>query len=213
MRGMEHKHTLHIVHTCSRFRAEQARQVFDLGFHCEVYDDVAELLATPPERGIVLVRDGGGDGGRGIGPILAALEEKGVWLPVIALADDPQPAAVVAAIRAGALDYLALPLDGARLCQSVALIAQEAAAYGMARRKLIAARNRMAALSPREREVLDWLAEGRSNKMIARELAISPRTVEIHRANMMVKIGANHASEAVRLRIEAGFDTRLALAG
>lgn len=54
--------------------------------------------------------------------------------------------------------------------------------------------------------MLDWLAEGRSNKMIARELAISPRTVEIHRANMMSKLGAHHAAEAVRLRIEAHLD-------
>jgi DNA-binding CsgD family transcriptional regulator len=51
--------------------------------------------------------------------------------------------------------------------------------------------------------VLDWLTEGRSNKAIARELDISPRTVEIHRANMMHKLGANHAAEAVRVRLDA----------
>ena len=207
---MKHKQTLHIVDTSSRFRAEQARQLFDLGHHCEVYDDIFELLAIPPERGIILVRDKGES--NGVESVLTALEAKGIWLPVIALADNPQPAAVVTAIKAGALDYLSLPLDGARLRQSIDLISQEAAAYGIARRKLVEARNRMAALSPREREVLDWLAEGCSNKMIARELDISPRTVEIHRANMMVKIGASHVSEAVRLRIEAGSDARLALA-
>ena len=53
--------------------------------------------------------------------------------------------------------------------------------------------------------MLDWLSEGCSNKAIARNLEISPRTVEIHRANMMDKLGANHAAEAVRLRIEASY--------
>ncbi|MBL0922469.1 MAG: response regulator transcription factor, partial [Phycisphaerales bacterium] len=67
----------------------------------------------------------------------------------------------------------------------------------------------LAALTPREREVLDWLAEGSSNKAIARELDISPRTVEIHRANMMTKLGARHAAEAVRLKLEAKLEPKL----
>ncbi|WP_232366704.1 response regulator transcription factor [Alteripontixanthobacter muriae] len=68
---------------------------------------------------------------------------------------------------------------------------------------MIEARGRLSALSGHEREVLDWLSRGSSNKNIARELDISPRTVEIHRANMMSKLGANHAADAVRLRLEA----------
>jgi len=68
---------------------------------------------------------------------------------------------------------------------------------------MIEARSRIENLSTREREVLDWLAQGSSNKAIARELQISPRTVEIHRANMMSKLGASHAADAVRLRLEA----------
>ncbi|MEM6267027.1 MAG: LuxR C-terminal-related transcriptional regulator, partial [Pseudomonadota bacterium] len=82
-------------------------------------------------------------------------------------------------------------------------IAKEAEVFGAARRRMIEARDRIASLSGREREVLDWLAEGSSNKVIARELDISPRTVEIHRANMMNKLGARHAAEAVRLKLEA----------
>ena len=74
---------------------------------------------------------------------------------------------------------------------------------------MIEARDRISKLSAREREVLDWLAEGSSNKAIARELEISPRTVEIHRANMMNKLGARHAAEAVRLRLEAKLEPRL----
>ena len=211
MPRMEQTQTLHILDACSRSRAAQARLGFELGYHCEVYADIAELLAMPPERGIVLVRDEADC--EGVGAVLNALAAAGVWLPVVATAHTPVADDVVQAIRAGALDYLSLPLDAERIAQSVGRISEEAVAFGMARRRLVEARSRIAVLSPRERQVLDWLAEGRSNKMIARELDISPRTVEIHRANMMTKIGARHSAEAVRLRIEAGLDNGFALAG
>jgi two-component system response regulator FixJ len=61
-------------------------------------------------------------------------------------------------------------------------------------------------LTPREREVLEQLVIGRSNKMIARELSISPRTVEIHRARVMEKIGAESLSQLVRIALMAGID-------
>lgn len=177
---------------------------FELGHHCEIYSDLAELMAIPPSRGIVLARD---DEGAGCASdVLRVLADAGIWIPVVGTSLQPRPGQVVAAIKAGALDYLRLPLREERLGETVARIEREAEAYGHARRKMVEARNRIAALSPREREVLDWLAEGRSNKMIARELHISPRTVEIHRANMMNKLGAHHAAEAVRLRIEAHLD-------
>ncbi len=175
-----------------------------MGFHCEIYSGNSELLASPPELGIVLARDDEKIGG--VADLLRCIARAGLWLPLIATSEDPRPGQVVAAIKAGALDYLALPLQQKRLVEVVERIENEAIAYGEARRKMMAARSRIASLSPREREVLDWLAEGCSNKMIARELEISPRTVEIHRANMLSKLGAHHAAEAVRLRIEAQLD-------
>jgi two-component system response regulator FixJ len=62
----------------------------------------------------------------------------------------------------------------------------------------------MSLLSPREREVLDWLLAGLPNKTIAYDLAISPRTVEVHRARVMDKMGARSLSELVRLALAAG---------
>jgi DNA-binding CsgD family transcriptional regulator len=64
-------------------------------------------------------------------------------------------------------------------------------------------------LSKREREVLELLALGSSNKLIARELSISPRTVEIHRSNMMTKLRAGHAAEAVRLWLQSGLEAKI----
>jgi FixJ family two-component response regulator len=77
------------------------------------------------------------------------------------------------------------------------------------RRRTIEARQRIATLSGREREVLEYMVAGRTNKLIARELEISPRTVEIHRANMMSKLGARQSAEAVRLRLEAQVESLL----
>lgn len=198
---MEQRQILHILDGSSRSRAEQARLGFELGQHCEVYTDLAELIARTPEHGIILAHDE--DGSAIVEQTLRALAGAGLWLPVVATSENPRPERVVAAIKAGALDYLRLPLVAQRLREMIERTAHEAEAYGKARRRISEARKRVASLSPREREVLDWLSQGRSNKMIALELDISPRTVEIHRANMMTKLGAQHSAEAVRLKFEA----------
>ena len=204
---MTRKASLHFIDACSRQRAELARVGFSLGHHSEVYGDLSELSVHPPREGIIIARDTAEEGG--IGLILDRLSRLGIWLPVIAVDVQPNPGRIVEAIKAGALDYLALPLDPDRFGRSLARIEKEAEMFGAERRRMIEARDRIASLSAREREVLDWLAEGSSNKVIARELNISPRTVEIHRANMMSKLGANHAAEAVRLKLEAKLEPEL----
>ncbi|MDC8754506.1 LuxR C-terminal-related transcriptional regulator [Erythrobacter sp. sf7] len=204
---MTRKTPLHIVDSCSRQRAELARVGFALGHHCEVYGDLSELSAHPPRDGLIIARDTAEDGG--VGMILERLARLGIWLPLIAVEVQPRPNRIVEAIKSGALDYLALPLDPERFTRCLTRIEKEAELFGAARRRMIEARDRISTLSAREREVLDWLAEGSSNKAIARELEISPRTVEIHRANMMNKLGARHAAEAVRLRLEAKLEPRL----
>lgn len=203
-RPMEERQVIHFVDAASRMRADVARVAFGLGHHAEVYADLGELCEHPRPRGIVVVRDDLAAGG--MAATLELLARRGIWLPLVAMDEAPSTARVVAAIKAGALDYLPLPLEPERLAAMLGRIGEEARAHAEARRRMIEARGRIDNLSVREREVLDWLAQGSSNKAIARELAISPRTVEIHRANMMNKLGAGHAAEAVRLRIEAGID-------
>lgn len=198
---MDRKPTLHIIDRSSRIRAELARIAFGLGHHAEVDADLGEVIERPPQEGIVLLRDEGEPGG--VAVRLQQLYQANVWLPVLITDLEPRTPQVVAAIKAGALEYLVLPIDAARLRRVLAEVTEEAAAHAAARRRMIEARACIARLSGREREVLDWLCCGYSNKAIARELSISPRTVEIHRANMMAKLGANHPADAVRLQLEA----------
>ena len=206
---MSRKASLHFIDSDTRQRAELARVGFSLGHHSEVYGDLSELAAHPPREGIIIARDTPGDGG--VSTMLERLSKLGIWLPLIATDTDPRPGRIVEAIKAGALDYLPLPLETERFERCLNRIEKEAEMFGEARRRMIEARNRIASLSVREREVLEWLAEGSSNKVIARELDISPRTVEIHRANMMHKLGARHAAEAVRLKLESRLEPQIDL--
>lgn len=198
---MEQRIIIHFLDPSSRLRAELSRIAFALGYHAEVYSDLTELTARELDSGIIVSRDDQVSGG--IESLVEKLDRSRVWLPLIALAEQPTISRAVACMKAGALDYLRLPLDLEVFDNSLRKIDREANDMAEARRKMFEARNRISNLSNREREVLDWLARGRSNKAIARELDISPRTVEIHRANMMAKLGASHSADAVRLAIEA----------
>lgn len=193
--------TLHFVGGDSRSRAEQARVAFALGHHAEIYGEMEELLAHPPSEGMVIVADDGQpDAAR---RIIAMLGDAGLWLPLVLTAHSPATDRVVAAIKAGALDYWALPLDTESFGQRLNGIVAEAAADAARRRREVEAQHAVSLLSRREREVLELLSAGCSNKEIARNLEISPRTVEIHRGNMMAKLGAGHPADAVRLWMDS----------
>lgn len=140
----------------------------------------------------------------GLDRLIETLGAAGIWLPVVATSDMPSVPQVVRAIEEGALDFLALPLVHEELARVLASVAARAGRQVAGRRRTAEARRLLSRLSPRERQVLDGIALGSSNKVIARALDISPRTVEIHRANMMAKLGIAHAAEAVRLQCIAG---------
>lgn len=115
-------------------------------------------------------------------------------------------AMAVQAIRAGAVDFLEKPVSRDRLLQSVARavdIDRGARQDQRARREV---ENRLRGLTKRERQVLERLVLGRTNKFIARELGVSPRTVKVYRRNVMMKMGAESLSHLVRMTLLAGID-------
>jgi FixJ family two-component response regulator len=195
---------LHILGGDSRSRAEQARICLALGHHAEIYADLDEIFERPPVEGLVIAADDGRPWT--VAQLIVRLGERGVWLPVIMAAEEPPIERVVAAIKAGALDYLALPLEMGSFARRLEAIAAEAGRHIENRRREVQARRAIARLSRREREVLELLSAGSSNKEIAVSLAISPRTVEIHRSNMMAKLGANHPADVVRMWLDAKLD-------
>lgn len=201
---MDQAITIHIVASSSRERAALARHAYDLGRHAELYENSDELAACAPTDGLVLVCDDehGGRSQR----LIDALASKGCWLPVVVVSEAPTLEHAIAAVKAGALDYIALPFSTKTLASKLATIEAEASTIAAGRRRAIEARRRIEELSRREREVLDLLSNGHSNKLIARELGISPRTVEIHRHNMMQKLDCEHSAAAVRMSVEADLE-------
>jgi PAS domain S-box-containing protein len=137
------------------------------------------------------------------------LKARRTGLPVIVLGEAHGNIAVgVEAMKAGAVDYIDAPYRPEQLLD--ALAAAQAAIRETAERDQTAelARDRIAVLAPREREVLDGLLAGGTNKTIARDLGISPRTVEAHRARIMERLGAQSLPELVQIAIAAGLQAR-----
>jgi two-component system, LuxR family, response regulator FixJ len=125
-------------------------------------------------------------------------------LPVIVITGPGDVALAVEAMKAGAADFLEKPFDDEALVSAVeAALRRQASGDGRdAERRELA--QRIEALSGRERQVLEGLVAGRPNKIIAFDLGISPRTVEIYRANLMTKMHAASLSELVRMALIAG---------
>lgn len=122
---------------------------------------------------------------------------------VVITAHGDVPAAVQA-MKAGACDFIEKPFRGEEILAAAEAALQRAASNQAEAAEAAEATERIATLSPREAEVLHGLVAGRQNKMIAQELGISPRTVEIHRANLMAKLGVRSLPDVVRMALAAG---------
>jgi two-component system, LuxR family, response regulator FixJ len=170
----------------------------------KTYESASAFLAVAPtiNSGCVIT-DVRMPGISGI-DLLRRLKEMQIRLPVIVITGHGDVPLAVEAMKFGAVDFLEKPFEDEVLLASVraALNRSEASAQLETERAEI--RARIALLTNREREVLDGLVAGHPNKIIAFDLSISPRTVEIYRANVMTKMKAGSLSELVRMALVAG---------
>ena len=135
--------------------------------------------------------------------LLRRLKEMGSKAPVIIMTGHADVMLAVEAMKSGAVDFIEKPFPDQKLLAAIeAAIAGRGDAEPVGQAQQI--RQRMASLTAREREVLDGLLAGHPNKTIAYDLGLSPRTVEVHRANVMTKMAASSLSELVRMVLSAG---------
>lgn len=199
----EELRTVHLVDDDEAIRRSVGFMLKTSAFHVRTYESGVELLksASSLESGCVLldVRMPGMDGLE----VLSALRAKGVLLPVIIMTGHGDVSLAVQAMKAGALDFIEKPFEKAVLISAIEhgidRLKRSAADVDRADEAIV----KLQVLTPREREVLDGLAQGLPNKTIAYDLGISPRTVEIHRANLMTKLGVRSLSEALRIAFAA----------
>jgi two-component system response regulator FixJ len=201
---MSDKTVIHVVDDDAAMRDSIAFLLDVNGFKPLVYDSAAAFLAESLiDASSCVVSDIRMPGMNGI-ELVRELKSKGSTSPVILITGHGDVALAVEAMKAGAADFIEKPFDDAVLLGAIrsALDARPAIqGDGSAKTE---AEARLAELSPRERDVLRGLVAGKINKVIAHDLSISPRTVEVYRANLMAKTGARSMSELMRIALAAG---------
>jgi two-component system response regulator FixJ len=194
---------VHLVDDDASVRRSVAFMLKTSGHQVQTYESGVELLKSSSqlEQGCILldIRMPGVDGLE----VQKALQEKGVGLPVIIMTGHGDVELAVKAMKAGAVDFIEKPFEKTALLSSLDQGFRRISENEVTGERRKDAEVKLQALTPREREVLDGLAEGLPNKTIAFDLGISPRTVEIHRANLMTKLGVRSLSEALRIAFAA----------
>jgi FixJ family two-component response regulator len=123
-------------------------------------------------------------------------------IPVVFITGHGDVPMAVEAMQLGAFDFLQKPFRDQDLIHRIQRALERDAAHRLALRQTDAIKARLESLTPREREVLDLLADGKQNKVMAAELGLSQRTVEIHRANVMDKMQAKSVAQLVRMLLD-----------
>ena len=192
---------IHIVDDDAAVRQSLAFLLSSAGLAVRLYDSATAFLAVLPKvTGGCLITDMRMPGMTGL-ELLHELRAKACGLPAIVVTGHGDVPLAVEAMKAGAVDFIEKPFDQEAILAAVQVALECGPARDRGEDAAIAAR--LASLSERERQVLDGLIAGHPNKTIAHDLGISPRTVEVYRANLMTKMAARSLSELIRMAVLA----------
>lgn len=174
------------------------------GFSVQVFDSATSFLAALPANQVgCVVTDVRMPGMDGI-ELLKRLKRGGSPLGVVIMTGHGDVPLAVEAMKLGAVDFVEKPFEDERLIDTIRTALAGAVGVGNGDALALQLAARVETLSPRERQVMEGLVAGLSNKSIARDYDISPRTVEVYRANLMTKMQAANLSELVRMAIRVG---------
>lgn len=193
---------LRIIDADLRRRAEMTAMLSNDVVRVEPYENVGELASYWPSDGTLVVHDDE----QCVHSVMQAMADAGKWMPVVAFAEKPSVERVVSALELGALDYVPWPASRDSMLGKLGAVDKRCHLLAPKLREIAEAKAQMRRLSTREREVLSDLSQGLSNKEIAMHLGISPRTVEIHRSNLISKIGAKSSAHAIRIAVRGDID-------
>jgi two-component system response regulator FixJ len=198
------KAVVHVIDDDEAMRESLAFLLGTVGMEVQIHDSaVAFLKVAPAVKAGCVITDVRMPGLSGV-ELLRRLRELKLGIPVIVITGHGDVPLAVEAMKIGAMDFLEKPFDDEALLASVrsALNRLDRDQKRQAERSDI--EGRLATLSKRERDVLEGLVAGLANKQIAHDLGISPRTIEIYRANLMTKMQAASLSDLVRMALIAG---------
>jgi two-component system response regulator FixJ len=192
---------VHIVDDDEGARQSLAFLLSSAGLPVRLYDSATAFLASIGKgQGGCLITDMRMPGMSGL-DLLYELRARSLSLPVIVVTGHGEVPLAVEAMKAGAVDFIEKPFEEQAILDAVGAALKRCNDGGDGERAAVMAK--LALLSERERQVLDGLISGYPNKTIAHELGISPRTVEVYRANLMAKMQAKSLSELIRMAIIA----------
>jgi len=173
-------------------------------FHVTLFESAQHFLDALPDVGFgCIVSDVRMPGIDGI-EMLKRLKANRSPFPVLIMTGHGDVPLAVEAMKLGAVDFLEKPFEDDRLIGMIDIALKQAESGARSEAAVLDIAARIESLSPRERQVMEGLVAGLSNKMIAREYDISPRTIEVYRANVMTKMQAGSLSELVRLAMRVG---------
>ena len=195
---------VHVVDDDEAMRDSMAFLLRAENFQVQTYADATDFLnALPQIKAGCVVTDVRMPGMSGI-ELLQRLRELKVSVPVIVVSGHGDVPLAVEAMKTGALDFIEKPFDDDVFLRAVRMALSAHAVDSQRQAQKAAINSRLESLSNREREVLEGLVAGHPNKTIAYDLGISPRTVEIYRANVMEKMQARSLSDLVRMALVGG---------